>query len=218
MHPLKRFRPSPALIVAIAALMVALGGVAYATIPDSSGVIHGCYLDKIGTLCVIDPSTGAHCSTTVEMPISWNQSGPQGLKGDSGPPGAVIVARIRGQATLPAVNSPQTFDIPLTGNTWTQAANEDDFVTGRADVSSFPCGPQSVGDRLRIFLDGNEQKFIYGANASSPAASLLSTPFVVGSLFGTSGPTTRTLTVHANYSCSNLPTTVTISIDVLGTN
>jgi hypothetical protein len=34
-------RPSLAAVVAVSALL-GLGGIAYATIPDSSGVIHGC--------------------------------------------------------------------------------------------------------------------------------------------------------------------------------
>jgi len=81
-------RPSPALVVAIAALVVALGGVAYATIPGSDGVIHGCYLKAVGSLRVIDPSTGQHC-TAVETPIQWNQTGPQGPQGATGPTGPV---------------------------------------------------------------------------------------------------------------------------------
>ncbi len=84
-----RFRVSPALAVAVAALVLALGGVAWATIPDSGGVIHGCYSKAIGRLRVIDPSTSAHC-TALESPIQWNQTGPQGpqgLKGDTGATG-----------------------------------------------------------------------------------------------------------------------------------
>ena len=38
-----------ALVIGAAAVGVG-GGVAYATIPDSGGVIHGCYLHKIGVL------------------------------------------------------------------------------------------------------------------------------------------------------------------------
>ena len=62
-----RFRPSPAMVVAIAALVVTLGGVAYATIPDSNGVIHGCYnsgtsrIMGTGSLRVID--TGGTCAS-----------------------------------------------------------------------------------------------------------------------------------------------------------
>ena len=45
-------RPSPALVVALLALVVALGGVAWSAIPDGSGVIHGCYDASTGDLRV----------------------------------------------------------------------------------------------------------------------------------------------------------------------
>ena len=47
------------------------GGVAYASIPDSGGVIHGCYLNAIGTLRVID-SPNQSCNARLETQIQWN--------------------------------------------------------------------------------------------------------------------------------------------------
>ena len=91
-----RFRVSPALAVAVAALVLALAGVAWATIPDSSGVIHGCYRSqpglgflgpRKGALRVIDPSAGGKC-TVGETAIQWNQTGPQGPQGPKGDTGA----------------------------------------------------------------------------------------------------------------------------------
>jgi len=81
-----KFSLSPALVVAIAALVVALGGVAYATIPDSGGVIHGCYLKANGSLRVIDPSAGEKC-TKREAAIQWSQTGPKGPPGSTGATG-----------------------------------------------------------------------------------------------------------------------------------
>lgn len=69
------------------------GGVAYATIPDSGGVIHACMLKAIGTIRIIDPSAGQKC-TSFETALQWSQTGPagavgpQGPKGDTGPQGA----------------------------------------------------------------------------------------------------------------------------------
>lgn len=73
------------------AAAVVAGGVAYATIPDSSGVIHGCYSANgakgtNGTpLNIVDSGT-ASCSRG-QMEVTWNQTGPQGPKGDTGATG-----------------------------------------------------------------------------------------------------------------------------------
>ena len=74
------------LVFTVGAL-IALGGIAYATIPDVSGLISACYSSTSGALRVID--SAAKCSAA-ERAISWNQTGPagaqgaQGLKGDTG--------------------------------------------------------------------------------------------------------------------------------------
>jgi len=88
--------------------LVALGGagllslaacttLAVATIPDSGGVIHGCYMKSGGSLRVID--SAARCSSN-ETSLNWTQTGqpgpagpagpigPAGAKGDPGPAGA----------------------------------------------------------------------------------------------------------------------------------
>jgi Collagen triple helix repeat (20 copies) len=72
------------LVVVLAAAIG--GGVAYATIPDASGVIHGCFQKSSGKLRLIDTDTGAHCGPA-EVAISWNQVGPQGKLGPTGPQG-----------------------------------------------------------------------------------------------------------------------------------
>ena len=40
--------------LALVAALAAAGGVAYSSIPDAQGVIHGCYDDTTGALRVID--------------------------------------------------------------------------------------------------------------------------------------------------------------------
>jgi len=80
--------------VIVAVLVVAgcaVGGVAYATIPDASQVYHACMQKNVGTLRLIDeslPSTDvlSHCRSS-ETEISWSQTGQQGPKGDVGPQG-----------------------------------------------------------------------------------------------------------------------------------
>jgi hypothetical protein len=71
-----------------------VGGVAYAAIPDSGGVIHACRDTHAGILRAIDASSES-CRNS-EAPLDWNQQGPagpqgdpgaQGVQGESGPPG-----------------------------------------------------------------------------------------------------------------------------------
>lgn len=73
-----------ALILAIAALTA---GVVQASIPDSNGVIHGCYANKDGSLRVIDTGSGGACDAKKETALNWNQKGPTGPKGIPGPSG-----------------------------------------------------------------------------------------------------------------------------------
>jgi len=62
------------MFVGLAALVVALGGVAFATIPDSSGTIHSCY-NPAGNLRVVESANGCRNN---ETPLAWNQQGPPG--------------------------------------------------------------------------------------------------------------------------------------------
>jgi hypothetical protein len=78
----KLVRPALLALVIAGALMVA-GGIAYATIPDTGGVIHGCYEKTWGALRVIDTGKPQKCSK-FETPLSWSQTGPQGVQGPQG--------------------------------------------------------------------------------------------------------------------------------------
>ena len=78
-----------------AAVAVGIGaGASYAAIPDSNGVISGCYWTastssppvQKGHFRIIDSST-QHCNHS-ESAISWNQAGQQGPPGAQGQPGA----------------------------------------------------------------------------------------------------------------------------------
>jgi hypothetical protein len=108
------------ILTGIGAALVA-GGVASASIPDSNGLIHGCFKPQTGDLRVIDPASpkkeDASCKKT-ETALNWNQAGPQGPagkdgvdgkdgapgpKGDPGPPGAgALWANVDDHGTLGA--------------------------------------------------------------------------------------------------------------------
>lgn len=71
------------LVIGAVTAAALAGGTAYAVtkdIPGPDGVIHGCY-DASGALHVIDSS--AACARG-ENGLNWNQTGPQGPKGDTG--------------------------------------------------------------------------------------------------------------------------------------
>jgi hypothetical protein len=73
------------IVVIAAAVGLVAAGISYATIPDSSGVIHGCYQKSGGTLRVID-ATVTTCAKT-ETELDWSQTGPPGPAGPQGPVG-----------------------------------------------------------------------------------------------------------------------------------
>ncbi len=81
------FVGKPVAVVAVAAMaLLVVAGIAYATVPDASGIIHGCYRKGMGRLRVIDTDRAQTCLKT-EVPLNWNQAGPQGPQGSTGPQG-----------------------------------------------------------------------------------------------------------------------------------
>jgi hypothetical protein len=73
------------VVAVLVAIGVAAAGAAYATIPDSAGVIHTCYSKATGTWRPIDyPSE--RCKSG-EAQLDFNQTGPQGPPGPQGPSG-----------------------------------------------------------------------------------------------------------------------------------
>ena len=106
MHHLFRHRPSLAVVVSPIAVVVALGGVAWASIPDATGVIHGCYNKSGGALRVIDTAISTQKCTSTQVPLSWSQKGPPG---PPGPAGATNVNEYAGIGADSVVLGPQNF-------------------------------------------------------------------------------------------------------------
>ena len=126
---------------------LAVGGVAWADIPDS-GVIHGCFKTVGGGLRVIDASLGDGCKVG-EMSLNWNQSGPTGaigpqgptgLQGPTGPSGAPsIFERAVGGGDVP--NDPGTIgSMPLPAGKF--------LITAKLEVF-----PTDVGSNTDVFWD-----------------------------------------------------------------
>jgi Collagen triple helix repeat (20 copies) len=83
---MSRSRTRIALTFAGFCLAAIVATVAFAQIPDSNGVIHGCYTTSGGSLRVVNSSS--QCLGT-ETPLDWAQQGPTGPAGAQGPQGAV---------------------------------------------------------------------------------------------------------------------------------
>jgi hypothetical protein len=74
------------------------GGIAYAAIPTSTGVIRGCYQMSSGSLRVIgtNPTVGGGKCSAGEKALDWSQRGPTGAKGATGATGATGVTGVTG--------------------------------------------------------------------------------------------------------------------------
>ena len=68
-----------------AAAMALAGSIAWATIPDATGVIHAC-VKKNGAVTLIDTEAGETCKKN-QTATYWNQTGPAGPQGQQGTPG-----------------------------------------------------------------------------------------------------------------------------------
>ncbi len=145
---------------AVGVAMVAMGGVAYATIP-TDGVISACYTKSGGALRVIDSTTGS-CSSK-ETSLAWNVAGARGPQGATGPAGPAGPAGATGAAGAPGIsgyevvqtveeNRALPFDqyvtahcpegkVPLGGGGIAQLYNDAGFVSlGSAPIVSLPSG------------------------------------------------------------------------------
>jgi hypothetical protein len=79
---------------------------AYATIPDTGGVIHACYDAGNRVLRVIDTEAGEACRSQ-ETALSWNQTGPQGPEGPRGPSDGYVTSLTGG----PGIEVDQNVDV-----------------------------------------------------------------------------------------------------------
>ena len=139
--------------VAVAAIgLSGLGvGIASAAIPDSSGVIHGCYKPNangsLSVLGVVDTAlSGGHCPGG-QTALTWNQTGPAGATGPQGPVGATGVQGPQGPAGISDLKVETFTGLPSSGAT---------VVSCPADYSAIGGGAteQWAGSPVPMFENG----------------------------------------------------------------
>jgi hypothetical protein len=184
----------PATIVAIAAAALVAAGVAYATIPDGAGAIHGCYARSGGALRVIDASV-TNCAKT-ETALNWNvqgQQGPQGVQGpqgDTGPQGSAGpqgAAGPQGPAGPPGPSGlshgylASSSDAPVGGApAYSQVAQISSVPDGSymlaAQIWAEDSGSDTPDLRCHISVNGSE---LSGTDSQSPGARAEATMTIV---------------------------------------
>lgn len=105
-------------LIVISIFLAGIGtGVAFASIPDSSGQISTCYRNTLlqKTFRVIDSETGQTCAAN-ETALNFNQTGPQGEPGPAGPQGP------KGDPGPKLVRATASKAVPVTGGTVDLAA------------------------------------------------------------------------------------------------
>jgi hypothetical protein len=204
-------RPSPAFVLACVSLFVGLGGAAWATIPDSSGTIHACYVNLNGTgdpgnLRVIDPSKGGACIPRLETSLNFSQTGPAGPQGPQGATGATGATGPTGPAGSPGSTGPSDAYIAQGGpsTTLTLPAGSYDVswqALGYARVNNGPpYGTYSVYAQC-----GLENA---GLGLSTDEAETAMVPFSLGTYYewhqdlGTATPLTLTASATLSVSCT----------------
>src|SRR5215467_2616894 len=97
MSLLSRFRITPAFVLALAALVLAVRGVAIGSVPAKSGQITACYAKHGGKMRIIDPSKkgkAGKCRRS-ERKLTWNQQGVAGTPGAPGAAGTTLTPVVR---------------------------------------------------------------------------------------------------------------------------
>jgi hypothetical protein len=145
----------------LAALLVALGGAAYAAIPDSSGVINGCYDNTSGELRVFDSEDGQpNGCTRKETPLDWSRQGPQGPPGLQGAQGAT------GQQGPAGATGPQG-PPGLSGYLLVTVFTESSDADNRGATAECPGGRKVLGGGGRIASPvGEHQRGVYIADSN----------------------------------------------------
>jgi hypothetical protein len=173
------------LALSAVALLVVLGGVAWAAIPGPNGIIHACYKRRGGALRVINTSAHAKCGHR-EAELNWSETGPPGPRGGRGLMGARGLTGARGAVGPAGSNGTDggLSDAFTTSETATLA-----LTSSRQILSlSLPAGDYAVNASVTISNEegpgGSTQAatctLVKTPHPSSQATASATVPFVEG--------------------------------------
>jgi hypothetical protein len=224
-------RPSPAMVVALVALFVAMGGVGYAAInlPKNSVGSTQIKANAVNSSKVANHSLLAGDFKTGQLP-----AGPQGLQGlqglpgtpgtsgSKGDPGALIVARPRSTAQIDNTNSSPS-GIPLAGATWTQPAGELDLAYGRVThVESGGCGSPAASSNAVLKIEDNGHEIGRASWAALNPVPItqpidFSSSLFDNGLFDASASRDHSLTATLSTDCTSGTRTIKdVQVDIAG--
>jgi hypothetical protein len=197
-------------VVAYVALFAALGGTSYAAVRLKPHSVTSAALapravthSKLARNSVRSQNVAPRSLTAADLAPGVVGPGPTGATGAMGPQGtpggASVGVRARFSGSVTAPNGAST-SVPLSANTWTQAANELDLLTGSMTVAIPASCTGSFGNALVANVDGTANTFAVGP--SGPASATVTVPFVVGTLSEPSNATPHTVTASFANSCT----------------
>jgi hypothetical protein len=238
---LRSHRPSPAMVVALAALFVALGGSSYAALAlkansvsskhIKNGQVKGVDLGKasVDSSKVVNGKLRAEDFAAGQLPAGAR--GPQGAPGATGAPGSDGADGADGSALIAQarcdscpVESGDAFDpqdIPLTESDWTQFPDEANELWVEMTWTPPPLtctadpGPLPAGGRVQVLLDGNPDPI--AINEDAAGSGVRTVTFPATHLFAEAAGD-HTVTAMVGDNCIGLEnaTVDEIKVDVIG--
>jgi hypothetical protein len=140
-------------------------------------------------------------------------AGPQGPAGHDGSSSVAVRARSTGSVTA-AHGASAT--VPLTGGTWTQAANDVNLLTGSVTLEIPASCTGSYGNSVVISVDGVPNTFAVAPTV--PANTTVTVPMVVSEIMEPGADKQHTITASLANTCSKSGEDYTITdakIDVV---
>jgi hypothetical protein len=226
------WRPSPATIISLVALFVALGGTGYAAVAlapknsvNSASVINGSLQKADLSEKAVEDLNGDRGARGAAGP-----PGPQGAQGDRGREGPAIKTHVRSVGAVTTGAKDELVLWQLTGASWTQKAGEIDLfygmftVTPPAACSGQAGGPPGAGGYgiVTVQLDGVDIGSTYVPHGISGQVIELR-PYLFGQSSGgavlaPAVDTTHVLTAMVKDTCEGTNENVTfnsLAIDVI---